>query len=112
MGQAERPTCPGCGAFLILALPPGGKGQRTFQCFECDGPRSAEIRQGHGLATRRATAAKIKLVASCFERSPFPSLHQGGSTEGYPCSHAPSTCGIRPTNVGGTPARSATPKCK
>jgi len=38
MGQAERPTCPHCGAFLILALPPGGKGQRTFQCFDCDGP--------------------------------------------------------------------------
>jgi len=40
MGQAERPTCPGCGAFLILALPPGGKGPRTFQCFECDRPDS------------------------------------------------------------------------
>ena len=38
MGQAERPTCPRCGVFLILALPPGGKGQRTFQCFACDGP--------------------------------------------------------------------------
>ncbi len=38
MGQAERPTCPNCGANLILALPPGGKGPRTFQCFECDGP--------------------------------------------------------------------------
>jgi hypothetical protein len=38
MGQAERPKCPGCGAYLILALPPGGKGKRTFQCFECDGP--------------------------------------------------------------------------
>jgi hypothetical protein len=38
MGQAERPTCPHCGEFLILALPPGGKGPRTFQCFECDGP--------------------------------------------------------------------------
>jgi hypothetical protein len=38
MGQAERPTCPKCGAYLILALPPGGTGQRTFQCFECDGP--------------------------------------------------------------------------
>jgi hypothetical protein len=22
---------------LILALPPGGEGQRRFQCFECDG---------------------------------------------------------------------------
>jgi hypothetical protein len=38
MGQAERPKCPGCGAYLILALPPGGKGKRTFQCFDCDGP--------------------------------------------------------------------------
>jgi hypothetical protein len=38
MGQAERPTCPDCGAFLILALPPGGKGQRTFQCMDCDRP--------------------------------------------------------------------------
>jgi len=37
MGQAERPTCPHCGAFLLLALPLGGKGLRTFQCFECDG---------------------------------------------------------------------------
>jgi hypothetical protein len=36
MGQAERPTCPGCGAYLILALPPGGKGKRAFQCLECD----------------------------------------------------------------------------
>ena len=38
MGQAERPTCPHCGAFLILALPPEGDGQRTFQCFDCDRP--------------------------------------------------------------------------
>jgi hypothetical protein len=38
VGQAELPTCPGCGANLILALPPGGKGPRTFQCFDCDRP--------------------------------------------------------------------------
>ena len=38
MGQAKRPTCPNCGADLILALPPGGKGQRAFQCFDCDRP--------------------------------------------------------------------------
>jgi hypothetical protein len=42
MGQAERPTCPGCGANLILALPPGGKGPRSFQCFECDRPDPLE----------------------------------------------------------------------
>jgi hypothetical protein len=38
MGQAERPTCPGCGAFLILALPPGGKGPRKLQCLDCTRP--------------------------------------------------------------------------
>jgi hypothetical protein len=38
MGEAERPICPNCGALLILALPPGGKGLRTFQCLECDRP--------------------------------------------------------------------------
>jgi hypothetical protein len=38
MGQGERPTCPHCGAVLIKALPPGGKGQRTLQCSECDRP--------------------------------------------------------------------------
>ncbi len=38
MGQAERPTCSHCGAYLTSALPPGGKGKRTFQCFDCDGP--------------------------------------------------------------------------
>jgi hypothetical protein len=42
MGQAERPTCPKCGAHLILALPPGGKGQRTFQCFDCERPDPLE----------------------------------------------------------------------
>jgi hypothetical protein len=42
MGQAERPTCPQCGAFLILALTPGGKGPRTFQCFDCERPAPLE----------------------------------------------------------------------
>jgi hypothetical protein len=38
MGQKEQPTCPVCGAYLTLALPPGGKGKRTFQCLDCEGP--------------------------------------------------------------------------
>ena len=38
MGKVERPTCPNCGAHLILALPPGGDGARLFRCLECDGP--------------------------------------------------------------------------
>jgi hypothetical protein len=38
MGQATRPTCLDCGADLTLALPPGGKGPRTFQCFDCERP--------------------------------------------------------------------------
>jgi hypothetical protein len=38
MGQSKRPTCPDCGATLILAPPPGGQGPRTFQCLDCDRP--------------------------------------------------------------------------
>jgi predicted RNA-binding Zn-ribbon protein involved in translation (DUF1610 family) len=48
MGQAKRPTCPHCGEFLILALPPGGKGQRTFQCFDCDRPDPLKTEQMMG----------------------------------------------------------------
>ena len=35
-------------AFLILALPPGGKGQRTFQCLACErpDPLNSEIAAG------------------------------------------------------------------
>jgi tRNA(Ile2) C34 agmatinyltransferase TiaS len=36
MGQAQRPTCPDCGAHLTLALPPGGTGRRTFRCLDCE----------------------------------------------------------------------------
>jgi hypothetical protein len=43
MGQSKRPTCPECGAFLTLALPPGGKGQRTFQCLDCNHDRPDPI---------------------------------------------------------------------
>jgi hypothetical protein len=48
MGQAERPTCPDCGQFLILALPPGGKGKRIFQCFDCDGPDPLKTEKATG----------------------------------------------------------------
>jgi hypothetical protein len=48
MGQAKRPTCPECGAFLILALPPGGKGPRTFQCFDCERPDPLKTDQVKG----------------------------------------------------------------
>ena len=34
--QREDQEGPDCGAFLILALPPGGHGPRTCQCFEGD----------------------------------------------------------------------------
>jgi hypothetical protein len=47
MGQAERPTCPHCGAYLILALPLGGKGGRTFQRMDCD--RSDPLKTDQGL---------------------------------------------------------------
>jgi hypothetical protein len=37
-GPGRTSDVPSCGAILILALPPGGAGQRTFQCFDCDRP--------------------------------------------------------------------------
>jgi hypothetical protein len=49
MGQAERPTCPKCGAILSYALPLGGKGQRTLQCFDCgDGPDPLKTEKAMG----------------------------------------------------------------
>jgi hypothetical protein len=48
MGQAERPTCPHCGTHLILALPPGGDGPRTFQCFNCDRPDPLKTQKAMG----------------------------------------------------------------
>ena len=36
VGQIERPTCALCGATLILMLPSGGKGRRTFRCENCE----------------------------------------------------------------------------
>jgi hypothetical protein len=36
MGQVERPTCPRCGAHLVLEPLPGGEGRRMFQCRKCD----------------------------------------------------------------------------
>jgi hypothetical protein len=35
MGQAERPTCPKCGANMTLVLPSGVNG-RTLQCESCE----------------------------------------------------------------------------
>ena len=30
--------CPKCGREMDLALPVGGDGKRTWQCFDCDRP--------------------------------------------------------------------------
>jgi hypothetical protein len=36
------------GAFLILALPRGGKGLRTFQCIDCERPDPVKTEHGLG----------------------------------------------------------------
>jgi len=48
MGRGRRPTCPHCGAYLTFALPPGGKGQRTFQCLDCERPDPLKTNQAFG----------------------------------------------------------------
>jgi hypothetical protein len=47
-GEAGRLICPKCGANLTLVLPHGGKGQRTFQCFDCDRPDPMETEKAMG----------------------------------------------------------------
>jgi len=48
MGPAKRPTCPECGAPLVLALPPDGEGKRTFWCLDCDGPDPLKTHEAMG----------------------------------------------------------------
>jgi len=48
MGQAQRQTCPECGAFLVLALPRGGKGKRTMRCLDCERPDPLKTDQVKG----------------------------------------------------------------
>jgi hypothetical protein len=39
MGQFDQVRlCPHCGSPMLFALPPGGEGPRTLQCFECERP--------------------------------------------------------------------------
>jgi len=37
-GPGRTTNLPSLWAHLILALPPGGKGPRTFQCLDCEQP--------------------------------------------------------------------------
>ena len=48
MPQVDRPICPYCHSQMILALPPGGKGQRTFQCLDCERPDPLKTDQAMG----------------------------------------------------------------
>ncbi|HEV7441486.1 MAG TPA: hypothetical protein VGO18_02745 [Steroidobacteraceae bacterium] len=48
MSQTDRPACPTCGTPLILALPPGGRGQRALQCLDCDRPDPLKAPQATG----------------------------------------------------------------
>jgi hypothetical protein len=38
MATISDRTCPYCQSEMVLALPPNGKGPRTLQCINCDGP--------------------------------------------------------------------------
>jgi hypothetical protein len=38
MVTIQTRICPNCKAPLVLALPPGGKGERSLQCFDCERP--------------------------------------------------------------------------
>jgi hypothetical protein len=38
MPTSARPPCPICKNPMTFALPPGGKGQRSWQCLDCERP--------------------------------------------------------------------------
>lgn len=40
--------CPKCGREMDLALPPGGRGKRTYQCFDCDRPDPLKSKEADG----------------------------------------------------------------
>jgi tRNA(Ile2) C34 agmatinyltransferase TiaS len=46
--ENKGPICPDCGKSMMLALPPGGKGKRLYQCFECDRPDPLKTNQVYG----------------------------------------------------------------
>lgn len=38
----KKHLCQKCGREMDLALPPGGDGKRTWQCFDCERPDPLE----------------------------------------------------------------------
>jgi hypothetical protein len=38
MTDINAQTCPACKSKMVLALPPGGSGARSFQCQACNPP--------------------------------------------------------------------------
>jgi tRNA(Ile2) C34 agmatinyltransferase TiaS len=44
----KGPICPDCGKSMVLALPPRDKGQRPYQCFQCDRPDPLKTNQIDG----------------------------------------------------------------
>ncbi len=40
--------CPKCGKPMVLALVPGGKGERMPQCLDCDGPDPLKSDEAEG----------------------------------------------------------------
>ena len=96
MGQAERPTCPCCGAFLILALPPGGNGRRTFQCFECDRPDPLKTGDAIGWLkgnyTHRRNAARYCIGGARGSRSKEPAKRSASNKWGLMPTARASLC--------------------
>jgi hypothetical protein len=58
MPQVDRPICPHSHLQMNLALSPGGKGRRTFQCFDCDRPDPMRS-EGGGYKVNCAHLSKV-----------------------------------------------------
>ncbi|MGE5158636.1 MAG: hypothetical protein ACM3OF_10880 [Gemmatimonas sp.] len=40
--------CPKCGKPMVMALVPGGNGERAPQCFDCEGPDPMKSDEAEG----------------------------------------------------------------
>jgi hypothetical protein len=70
MGKATG-FCPKCSKPLTLALPPGGKGQRSLQCIDCDRPDPLKSEYAEGWLKGELVVLSQKVAGFDFENQVF-----------------------------------------
>ena len=74
MGQAERPTCPGCGTFLILALPPAARDLARSSASIASGQTPSNPTRLSGFRASYSRRSRAASASFNFPRAGLPSL--------------------------------------